>query len=47
MTILSNHVAAGPAEASTEWGSFIVEALNGSVIALSAILALAAVAVFA
>jgi hypothetical protein len=46
MVILSNHVV-GPAEASTEWGSFIVEALNRSVIALSAILALAAVAVFA
>ena len=42
MTILSK-----PAEASTEFGSFIIEALNGSVIALSAILALAAVAVFA
>jgi hypothetical protein len=46
MTILSNHVV-GPAEASTELGSFIIEALNRSVIALSAILALAAVAVFA
>jgi hypothetical protein len=46
MTILSNHVA-GPAEANTELGSFIIEALNGSVIALSAILALAAVALFA
>ena len=46
MTILSNHLG-GPAEASTELGSFIIETLNGSVIALSAILALAAVAVFA
>ena len=46
MTSLSHHVA-GPAEANTELGSFIIEALNGSVIALSAILALAAVALFA
>jgi hypothetical protein len=46
MTILSKSVA-GPTEASTELGSFIVETLNGSVIVLSAILALAAVAMFA
>ena len=46
MTMFSNHVA-GPAEANTELGSFIIEALNGSVIVLSAILALAAVALFA
>ena len=46
MTIISNHLS-GPAEASTEWGSFIIETLNRSVIALSAILALAAVAAFA
>src|SRR5690349_7621778 len=46
MTIFSNHVA-GPAEANTELSSFIIEALNGFVIALSAILALAAVVAFA
>ncbi|HXS05918.1 MAG TPA: hypothetical protein VN723_03945 [Rhizomicrobium sp.] len=46
MTMFSNHVA-GPAEANTELSSFIIEALNGFVIALSAILALAAVVAFA
>ena len=46
MTILSKRAAA-PAEASTELSSFIIETLNGSVIALSAILALSAVALFA
>ena len=42
-----NHHLSTPAEADTELGSFIIETLNGSVIALSAILALAAVALFA
>jgi hypothetical protein len=41
------HILSNPAEASTELGSFIVEALNGSIIVLSAILALATVAAFA
>ena len=41
------HLLSNPAEANTELGSFIIETLNGSVIALSAILTLAAVALFA
>jgi hypothetical protein len=41
------HVLSNPAEASTPLGSFIVEALTGSVIVLCAVLALAAVATFA
>lgn len=41
------HVLSNPAEASTPLGNFIVEALTGSVIVLSAILALAAVATVA
>ena len=41
------HVLSNPVEANTELGSFIIEALNGSVIVLSAILAIAAVAAVA
>lgn len=40
------HVLSSPAEASTPFGNFIVETLTGLVIALSAILALTAVAMF-
>jgi hypothetical protein len=41
------HILSKPAEASTPLGNFIVEALTGSVIILSAVLALAAVATVA
>ena len=40
------HVLSNPAEASTPLGNFIVETLTRSVIALTAFLALAAVATF-
>jgi hypothetical protein len=45
MTIVSTHAA--PVEASTYFGSFIIQSLNGTLIVLSALLALATVAAVA
>jgi hypothetical protein len=41
------HVLSRPAEANTSLGNFIIEALSGSVIVLSAVMTLAAVAIVA
>jgi hypothetical protein len=41
------HLLSRPAEANTPFGNFIVEALTGSVIVLSAVMTLAAVAIVA